>query len=121
MKGVGAKVVSLLHSFGCGAAGENDDWQGAKFWVGTNVFEHFKAAGVWHDNIKNDKVRPANGVLAAHADQAFQIGNSPLRGFGNVPLKRDARFFARGLEKDLIVSAVIDVEHEQIGLERRCG
>jgi hypothetical protein len=119
MKGVRAQFVSLFHSFGCRAAGENDDGQGTKFWMGTNVFEDFKAAGIGHDNIEDDQVGPANGMFAAHVQEALQVGNAPLGGFCDVPLKWYASFLAGGLKKDLIVGAVIDMKYKQVWPEHQ--
>src|SRR5262249_2044697 len=47
------------------------------------------------------------------------VRDSLLRRVGNMPIKRDAARPAGSLEEDLVISAVVDVQHAQIAFSAR--
>jgi hypothetical protein len=48
-------------------------------------------------------------------DQGIQIREGFLGGIGDVPDERNFGMFARRLKEDLVISAIIDVQHEEGG------
>jgi hypothetical protein len=110
---IGAKFVGFIDHCGCAVAREDDNRQTVQSGSLSDVLQHCKSAIARHNYVQHNQVGPGRRVTLVQFDQSIQVRNPLLCGIGDVPIERDFSVFARGLEKNLVVSAVVDMQHKQ--------
>jgi hypothetical protein len=120
VKSAGTEIACRLKSGWVRIPGINDDRNAAEFRRVAHELQNCEAGIVGMYEVEQDEIDPPNSVFCAGRDEAFQIGDGPLNGIGNMPFDGNASLFCGGLKENLIVRAVVDVKDVSKGSGHGC-